>query len=212
MIESNENTAQSTPMNPWPYIALFLPGTFAANIFLRMIGGPIDLAIILPTLAIALFVFAAWNNLDPGTGRTNPRLAALLLFVPIVNLAWIYWAIYPIGKTVKSDAIKYGLMDEVGDAFSRTCCHLLIATIALFILFVLEITRMPYSSIPYLPLLPIEITLFVVLILWLVIVHIMIFHYSRIINSIAAKKQERRIAAEQSVPGYPPQGVGSPEP
>ena len=191
MTELTEPISQSAPMNPWIYTALFLPGSFAANIFLRVIGAPINLAILLPTLAIALFVFAAWKHLDTGSGRPSPLLAALLLFVPIVSLAWIYWAVYPIGKAVKADSSKYGLTDEVGDAFSRIWCNLYIGTIALVILFVLEGMRMPDSSIPYIPLPPIQITLLAVLIIWLAIFHVMIFHYSRIINAISAKKNHK---------------------
>ena len=195
MTEANEQISQATPMNPWVYTSLFLPGAFAANIFLRMLGAPINLAILFPTLAIALFVFAAWKHLDTGKGRPSPLLAALLLFVPIVSLGWIYWAVYPIGKAVKADASKYGLTDEVGDAFSRIWCNLFIGTIALVFLFVIEGMRMPDSSIPYIPLAPIKVVLLVVLILWLVIFHVMIFHYSRVITAIAAKKQERRHGA-----------------
>ena len=195
MTERSDNGARATPMKPWLYAVLFLPGAYAANLFIGRIGNYIDSTVIPPTLAVAIFVFTAWKHLDRGARRPNPLLAALLLFVPVVNLVWIYWAIYPLGTSIKADAKKYELADEVSDTFSRACCHLLIATFALVIIFVLEGTRMPDSAIPYLPLLPIEITTAAVLILWLVILHVMFFHYSRIINAIALKKQDGQTTA-----------------
>jgi len=174
-------------MMPWVYTVLLLPGFFIVDSILRHAGGLRNLSLLLPTLAIALFVFQAWKHMPEGRKRRNPIIAAVILFIPIVNFVGMYWAVYPLGKTIKSCVAESGMSMEVGDAFSKASCHLLVAAFALLVLFVLVGTRMPYSSIPDLPLPPIQFTMFAVLILWLIVIHVMFFHYSEVINSLENK-------------------------
>jgi magnesium-transporting ATPase (P-type) len=144
---------------------------------------------LLPVLAVALFVHSAWKALDADKKRPNPLLAALLLFVPILNMIWIYWAIYPLGSAIKEDAKKYALSDEVGDAFSRVACHLQIACFVLLPLVVFILWGASTSSNSILNSLLLPALLYLGSLLLMVIIYlVMFFHYARLINTIVCRR------------------------
>ena len=177
-------------MKPWVYTLLFLPGALLATGLSGSTPGYINWPIVPPTLAMALFVYSAWTNLDPEIRRPKPLLAAVLLFVPILNIFWMYKVIYPLGRRIKDDVDKYDLKEEVGDAFSRVYCHLQIVVLPLVIgTFVAWGMRMPGT--PSSSFLPIAVLAGVVLLMWLVVLHVMFFHYSSLINAISDRRRRK---------------------
>ena len=193
-------SSPSHPMKPWLYTLLFLPGILIPTVLFYQNTSALNLAVILPTVALALFVHAAWKHLDTGRGRPGAILAAGLFFIPILNLFWMYWAIYPLGKAVQADAKKYGVADEVGDSFSRVFCHIQIALLGFMI-------AASFASIilwgaqagPSSGLTPPEVLVAIIfaflLLLWLTVLHVMFFHYSRMINAIVGRRDEQHSPA-----------------
>lgn len=182
--------ATAPPMNAWFYMLGFLPGAIVFGLFARSIQLPLEFVPQIPIIIIlATFCYSAWKTLHKREGRPAPLVAALPLFVPILNIFWIYFAVYPMGKAIKEDAEDLNLNVEIGDSFSRAFCHLQFATIAAFVLAFL-LTFMDIGSLTGLtaPTIVAIIVAGLILVLWLVDAYVMFYHYSHVINLIASHR------------------------
>ncbi len=172
-------------MKPWLYTALLIPGPVLVSLAFPGNRGFINLPMIPFILAIAWFAFNAWTNIKSRQNKANPFWYVLPLFIPFVGIFWSYVVLYPLGRAIKAEAKRVGLALDVGDTFSRAVCHLQVASIVFiigsFVLWGIQPAHTASSAFETL----LIITAFSPLVLWLVLMHIVFFHYSKIINEIA---------------------------
>lgn len=100
---------------------------------------------------------------------------AFLLFIPLFNLVWQYVVVFPLGKRLAETLKQRNIQGvELGDTFSSGSCHLLVVAFLL----------LPAGSFFQSP--AITIIASVVFLLWMLLVTLMFYNYSKVVNAIMA--------------------------
>jgi hypothetical protein len=130
-------------------------------------------------IGIVFFARKAWSLLSYRPDRRLPNSAWFLL-VPIFNIFWTYYVIFPLGRIVSEEVKSRGMTDvEVADALSKAFCHLAWVGWILIIVGAFGVLVSPGFGV-------IGIAGAVLLLVWLVVTAIMFVHYSSVINRLMA--------------------------
>ena len=117
---ANHDAAFETKINDY-YFYFWLLTVIGLPLLLILVG---LIPLLVATVFACFILYHAWKAIPNNSWQVPPILAVLLLFVPVVDLIWYFWAFYFMSKEMNQSLAQYGNTYRINESLVLTYCIL----------------------------------------------------------------------------------------